>query len=567
MTARERLVGGRYRLAEKIGHGGMGQVWTAYDEQLDRRVAVKLLRTDLALTGGGSEAERGELRKRFRRECRVTAGFDHPGLVTVYDAGEDGDELYLVMQRVPGLSLADLIAEDGPLPVARAVAVAAQICAALAAVHAVPVVHRDLKPSNVMVRDDGRVVVLDLGIAAVLETGATRITRTGGVIGSPPYMAPEQALSTTVDPRSDLYALGCMLHEMVSGEAPFRAPTALGVLQRHADEPPVPLRRLRPDVPAELEALVLDLLAKQPRDRPADAQEVYRRLLPLLPPAEPDAAAALRPYGGLPDPARPYRHPLAPQPPGPVRPPSYGPPTAGSASAPRQATPDLAEACRRVPELLDAGRLSEVIDLAAQVLPAAGEGHGDQAPMVHTLRRVYARTLLVERRYRTALPEWRSLAEAAAARRGPADPEALECRREAARCLEQLGEGAAALAEYRALLPLYEARLHRGGDGDWESLFDLRERIGKLLAADGDTRGAREVLLPLLAEKERHHGPHHPEVVQLRVELEWLQRGLPTPAPADHGARPDPRSGSWPAVPPGPVPGNPYATEPPPPGR
>ncbi|WP_377269681.1 protein kinase [Peterkaempfera sp. SMS 1(5)a] len=532
---------------------------TAYDEQLDRRVAVKLLRTDLALAAGdGSETGRSELRRRFRRECRVTAGFDHPGLVTVYDAGEDGEEIYLVMQRVPGLSLADLIAEEGPLPVARAAAVAAQICGALAAVHAVPVVHRDLKPSNVMVREDGRVVVLDLGIAAVLETGATRITRTGGVVGSPPYMAPEQALSTTVDPRSDLYALGCLLHEMVAGEPPFRAPTALGVMQRHADEPPVPLRTLRPDVPAALEDLVLALLAKQPKDRPADAQEVYRRLLPLLPPAESDPAAALRPYGALPDPARPYRHPLAPQPVLPARAPAPGAGPVPAAAARPAAPPDLAEACRRVPELLDAGRLSEVVDLVAQVLPDARGQHGDQAPMVHTLRRVYARTLLVERRYRTALPEWQSLARSAAAERGPGDPEALECRREAAICLEKLGETAAALAEYRYLLPLFEAGLRQPGGGDQDRVFDLRERIGKLLAADGDLRGAQEVLLPLLADKERRYGPHHREAAQLRFELDWLRRG--SPAPGGAGSPPDPRSGSWAAAPRGPVPGNPYAS-------
>ncbi|MFJ6212666.1 serine/threonine-protein kinase [Streptomyces sp. NPDC092296] len=593
MTARERLVGGRYRLAEKIGHGGMGQVWSAYDQQLDRRVAVKLLRTDLALTAGGSETARTELRRRFRRECRVTAGFDHPGLVTVYDAGEDGDDLYRVMQRVPGLSLADLIAEEGPLPVAGAAAVAAQICAALAAVHAVPVVHRDLKPSNVMVRDDGRVVVLDLGIAAVLEPDATRITRTGGMIGSPPYMAPEQALSSTVDPRSDLYALGCMLHEMLSGEAPFHAPTALGVLRRHADDPPVPLRELRPEVPAELETLVLRLLAKQPRDRPADAQEVYRLLLPLLPAASSDPAAALRPYGALPDPARPYRHPFAPQPgartagahAGPHLSAPYPPAVAPvSAAVPPQpvGAPDLAAVCLRVPELLDAGRLSEVIDLAAQVLPAAGAQHGEHAPLVLTLRRLYARTLLVERRYRTALPEWRLLAGVAAAERGPADAEALECRRQAAGCLEELGEGAAALAEYRALLPLYQARLERGADpgpagaaalaADWDRACELRERIGRLLAADGDTEGARDTLLRLLLDKERGLGTHHPDVVRLRQDLDWLRRDRgPDPAP-----RHDPRGGSWPAVPPGsgslpgslpgpvpgPVPGNPYAAQP-----
>ncbi|WP_425554940.1 serine/threonine-protein kinase, partial [Kitasatospora putterlickiae] len=313
-----RVIGGRYHLTEKIGHGGMGQVWAGRDERLARPVAVKLLRTDhlLAATGAGpaTAAHLGpgdELRHRFLRECRTTAALDHPGLVTVFDAGEDGGELYLVMQRVPGVSLADLIAEDAPFPIERAVSVAAQLCAALAAVHAVPVVHRDLKPSNVMVREDGRTVLLDLGIATAIDPAATRLTLTGVPIGSPTYMAPEQALSAAVDPRSDLYALGCLLHEMLTGEGPFRAPTALGLLRRHVDDPPVPLRDLRPEVPAPLERLVLDLLAKRPQDRPADAQEVYGRLLPLLPAAVPVPQPR---FGPLPDPARPYRHPLQPQP-------------------------------------------------------------------------------------------------------------------------------------------------------------------------------------------------------------------------------------------------------------
>lgn len=314
-----RVIGGRYHLTEKIGHGGMGQVWAGHDERLARPVAVKLLRTDLLLAAAGgtdpTTTDRlrhgDDLRRRFLRECRTTAALDHPGLVTVFDAGEEGGELYLVMQRVPGVSLADLIAEDAPFPVERAVAVAAQLCAALAAVHAVRVVHRDLKPSNVMVREDGRTVLLDLGIATALDPEATRLTLTGVPIGSPSYMAPEQALSAAVDPRSDLYALGCLLHEMLTGEGPFRAPTALGLLRRHVDDPPVPLRDLRPEVPAALERLVLDLLAKRPGDRPADAQEVYGRLLPLLP----AAVSVPQPrFGPLPDPARPYRYPLQPQP-------------------------------------------------------------------------------------------------------------------------------------------------------------------------------------------------------------------------------------------------------------
>lgn len=533
-----RVIDGRYRLAEKIGHGGMGQVWAAYDERLDRRVAVKLLRTDLVLaaTAPGSEGRisRGdELRRRFLRECRITAALDHPGLVTVFDAGEEAGELYLVMQRIPGLSLADLLAEEAPCPVGWAVAVAAQICAALAVVHAVPVVHRDLKPSNVMVREDGRVVVLDLGIATALDVDATRLTLTGSPVGSPTYMAPEQALATTADPRSDLYALGCMLHEMLAGEAPFRAPTALGLLHRHIGEPPSPLRELRPEVPEVLEALVLHLLAKQPADRPGDVQQVYERLLPLLPPS---AAAPQPRYGSLPDPTRPYRHPHQPTPRAvPAPPPAPKP-------QPDPGAVDLTAACAELADLVASRRNAEVIDLAARLLPLAKAELGDNAPPVRTIRAIFAHTLLQERQYRAALPEYRLLAASAEAEHGPQHPMALDHRRNAATCMEHLGRGAEALAEYHALLAAYLARLEAGLDTDPDRTFELRERIGLLTASAGDMEGAWQGLVQLLFERERRLGPHHPEIRRLRQTLEQLNTHRTTGRPA-----------------PTPLPGNPYA--------
>ncbi|MDH6116662.1 serine/threonine protein kinase [Kitasatospora sp. GAS204A] len=561
-----RVIGGRYRLAEKIGHGGMGQVWAGYDERLDRRVAVKLLRTEALLAGDGPEEveeRRAELRRRFLRECRITAGLDHPGLVTVFDAGEDAGELYLVMQRLPGVGLGDLIAEEGRFPIAWAVAVAAQICAALSVVHAVPVVHRDLKPSNVMVRPDGRVVVLDLGIATALDGEHTRLTLTGVPIGSPSYMAPEQALSGAVDARSDLYALGCLLHEMLAGEEPFRAPTALGVLRRQVDDAPVPLRRLRPEVPAELEALVLELLAKPPAARPADAQTVYRRLRPLLPAPE---AGAHPGYGPAPDPTGPFRYPHQPLPGAATTLPA--PPLVSSSPpsppATQPAPTDLVAACGQVSDLLAAQRYAEVIDLAARLLPLARAAHGDGAPLVRTLRTIYARTLLQEGQYRAALPEYQLLAAAATAQDGPQADQALEHRRKAAACLEQLGRAPEALAEYRALLADHTARLTSGQDADPARCFDLRERIGLLLAGSGDTEGAWEWLLALLFDREPRLGPHHPDVQRLRQHLDQLQHhrrtgpqsALPAAA-ASPSSLPsllplDPRTGSWPTHPPAP---------------
>ncbi|MFI5531655.1 protein kinase [Kitasatospora sp. NPDC051853] len=480
-----RLVGGRYRLGERIGQGGMGQVWAGTDERLGRPVAVKLLRADRFGPAEGPAADQeGSLRRRFLRECRVTAGLDHPGLVTVFDAGEDGGELYLVMQRVPGLSLADLIDGQDPFPVERAAAVAAQLCGALGAVHAAGVVHRDLKPSNVMVREDGRVVLLDLGIATALDPAATRLTLTGVPIGSPAYMAPEQALAAGTDRRSDLYALGCLLHEMLAGQAPFRAPSALGVLRRHVDEPPTPLRELRAEVPAALEALVLELLAKRPEDRPADSRAVYARLLPLLPPAR----AELRSEPGpLPDPTAPYRYPHQPLPgPGAVPPPApdasvEGPAILPSVAVPPTAVEDLTAVCDQLSDLVAARRYAEVTELAGRLLPRARAELGDTAPLVRTVRTIHARALQTQRRY----------------------PEAL--------------------AEYRQLLA--------GAAGEPERSFELREQIGLLLARQGERRAAWQQVAELLLERERSHGPHHPDVLRLRTHLAAIGPATPPPTP------------------------------------
>ncbi|MEI5136536.1 serine/threonine-protein kinase [Streptomyces libani] len=307
-----RVIGERYELSALLGQGGMGQVWIGYDRRLDRRVGVKLLRPDRV--AGTPDGE--EMRRRFVRECRVTAQVDHPGLVTVHDAGSDDEDLYLVMQYVEGADLSDHLAEHDPYPWPWAVSVAAQLCAVLASVHAVPIVHRDLKPRNVMIRPDGSVVILDLGIASALDTDTTRLTHTGSPIGSPAYMAPEQAMGGAVGPHTDLYALGVLLHELLSGEVPFAGSTALGVLHRHLHEEPVPVRTLRPDVPEALEALVLRLLRKDPQARPADAQEVYQSLAPLLPTATIGPQAAQSPPTPLApmDPTRPFRQPHAPWP-------------------------------------------------------------------------------------------------------------------------------------------------------------------------------------------------------------------------------------------------------------
>ncbi|MGW1544050.1 serine/threonine-protein kinase [Streptomyces sp. NPDC002309] len=480
----------------------MGQVWTAYDRRLDRRVAVKLLRPDKV---AGQEAD--ELRLRFVRECRVTARVDHPGLVTVHDAGSEAEELFLVMQYVDGVDLSGHLAGRDPYPWQWAVAVAAQLCAVLSAVHAVPIVHRDLKPRNVMVKQDGTVTVLDLGVASVMDTDTTRLTHTGSPIGSPAYMAPEQAMSGAVGPYTDLYALGVLLHELLSGEVPFAGSTALGVLHRHLYEPPVPVRRIRPEVPEALEALVLRLLAKDPQHRPGSAQEVYEELSPLLPARGTPSGAAL-------DPTRPFVRPHAPWPDRartPAPQPAPVPPATGR--------PDVARAVDEVKRLLGEGRITQAVDILGAILPTAAEQHGEHSPVVRTLRKQYAATLMDDGQYRRALPELRRLADERAAEAGQADPQALRFRYEAAQCLEQLGEPAAALAAYRALLPYYE---NQYVSGDPHLALDVRRRMGHLLLAVGDRAAAHDTLARLLHDVERTSGLGHPLAVEVRRTLQWL---------------------------------------------
>lgn len=268
------MFGRRYEL-EPLSRrgGGMGEVWFGRDRQLDRPVAIKFIRVDRP--PGGERDE--QLAKRFVRESRVMARLEHPGVPAVYDCGMDGDRLYLVMQRIDGVSLASIL-DETEIPVPWAAAIAAQVCAVLAAAHAAGLVHRDLKPANLMLTAGGTVKVLDFGLAAVDSPAATKLTGTGVSVGTPAYMAPEQTEGET-GPLSDLYALGVVLDEMLAGENQFAAPSPLTSMHLHLDRSPVPLRERGLDVPEALESLVLWLLEKTPARRPPSAAVVYERLL------------------------------------------------------------------------------------------------------------------------------------------------------------------------------------------------------------------------------------------------------------------------------------------------
>ena len=267
--APERILGGRYRLRRELARGGMAAVWEAEDKVLTRRVAIKVLHPHLAGDDG--------FRTRFRREAVAAAKLAHPHIVTTYDTGRDGDFAYIVMELVEGTTIARLLKSQGPLPVARAIDVAAQVADALACAHSHGVVHRDVKPANILLREDGHVKVADFGIAKAGSGGD--LTRTGVVMGTAKYLSPEQVSGSPADAGSDIYALGIVLYEMIAGAPPFIGDTELSTAVARLTAAPGSLRDRRPDVPRSLEAVVLRSLARDPAARYQSAEELRASLL------------------------------------------------------------------------------------------------------------------------------------------------------------------------------------------------------------------------------------------------------------------------------------------------
>ena len=287
------VLGGRYALRAVLGTGGMATVWRAHDEVLGREVAVKVLSPPYA-------ADPGFL-ARFEREARHAAAVSHPRLVTVFDCGVDGGTPYLVMELVTGRTLRQVLDEVGPLPAGQAAAIAAAVCEGLEAAHAAGLVHRDIKPANIILAG-AEVKILDFGIARAEGTAAG--TATGIVLGTAAYMSPEQAAGRPAGPASDLYALGCVLFEMLTGAPPFTAESAVGLAHRQVHDDPGPPSARRPGLPASLDQMTTRLLAKDPADRPANAAAARAGLLALAPDATPVPPAA-----GVPGPPRRRRGP------------------------------------------------------------------------------------------------------------------------------------------------------------------------------------------------------------------------------------------------------------------
>ena len=263
----QRILARRYELLELIGGGGMADVYKAQDKLLDRAVAVKILHQQYA-----NDAEFVE---KFRREATAAAKLAHPNIVNIYDVGEDGGSQYIVMEYVSGPTLKEVIQQKGCLEPIEAVRIAKEIASALESAHRNNLVHCDIKPHNILVMPDGHIKVTDFGIARAVS--ASTMTYSGSVMGSVHYFSPEQAKGTVITTKSDVYSLGVVLYEMLTGQLPFNGETSVSIALKHLQEEPVPIRQLNPSIPPVLEAIVQKAMSKDPADRPSST-ELYADL-------------------------------------------------------------------------------------------------------------------------------------------------------------------------------------------------------------------------------------------------------------------------------------------------
>ena len=277
------VAAGRYAVERTLGHGGMAVVYLARDAELGRLVAVKVLADHVA----GDES----FRARFLREARLAARLSHPNVVQVYDAGEEDGVPFIVMEYIPGATLADLLAARGKLPAPEAAEIARQAALGLEHAHAAGLVHRDVKPQNLLVRTDGVVKIADFGIARAAES--SRLTQLGTILGTAAYLSPEQALGGSVGPAADVYSLGAVLYEALTGRPPFAFGSLAELAEKQRSGEIVPVRDLEPSVPDELEAIVMQCLARDPGFRPASAGEVADALGRERPTAELPAVATV----------------------------------------------------------------------------------------------------------------------------------------------------------------------------------------------------------------------------------------------------------------------------------
>jgi len=273
-TQRGHQYGGRYQIRRSIASGGMAEVFMARDALLNRPVALKLMHPEFA----GNKA----FVERFRREAQAAASINDPRIVSIYDWGSDEGTYFIVMEYVEGNTLSEIIRSSGPLDISSAVKIAADVCGGLQLAHAKGIVHRDIKPANIALTVNGQTKVMDFGIARAASDGAENVTQTGMVIGTASYFSPEQAQGRTVDARSDVYSVGVVLYEMLTGVVPFKGDSPVAVAYKHVTEDPVPPRELASDLSPELEAVVMKAMAKNPDNRYQTADQMRQDLERIL---------------------------------------------------------------------------------------------------------------------------------------------------------------------------------------------------------------------------------------------------------------------------------------------
>jgi len=260
----ERIFGDRYEVQGRIGAGGMAEVWRGHDRVLNRTVAIKTLLPQFARDASFVD--------RFRREAQAAARLNHPGIVSVYDSGTDGDTPYIVMHLIEGRTLADFLESGKTLPPMQAAKIAQEVAEALAAAHAQGVIHRDIKPANIMITRDGKVLVMDFGIARLIS-GPETAPQTSAVMGTASYLSPEQAQGQSVDARTDIYSLGVVLYEMLTGRPPFTGDSPMAIAYKQVNATPEAPSSANPEVPPELDAVVMRALSKNPANRYQTGQE------------------------------------------------------------------------------------------------------------------------------------------------------------------------------------------------------------------------------------------------------------------------------------------------------
>ena len=527
------LLAGRYRIDGLLGRGGMSEVYHGYDERLDRRVAIKVLRPPGHVPAAPDSPEAVEIldaldrdrSKRFLREIRVTAQLEHPGTPAVYNTGvetaPDGTtRLWLVMQLLRGSTLEALLNQadyqSSPFPIAWAAATAAQIAAVLADVHRVDIVHRDIKPGNVMITDGGVMKVLDFGIAILRGAGALpRLTQVDRTVGTPAYMSPEQCLGQVVTAASDIYSLGCLLLELLTGDVPFFATADTPLRSHHLNTPAPSARSRRADIPVELDTLVSSMLAKDPGARPT-AAAVYETLLSLT-------TTGPRPGGhGRPGkrPIREGRRTVTPRARSGGR---CSPRPRAGATGPKgrgrltDAEAGLLQDSARA--LLDSDRPSEAISLLEDGIERAGHDPALQLQLRHLLGAAlfyageYTRAAAVldaaGRDYRRYFP--------------PADPDVLDCAYHAGHAYAETGKPGKALPQLRFYVQ--NADTSAGGD-ETRKVLETRFVIAQLLAADGypdEALAELQAVRPLLADT---FGPDSVQVRNLDKQAARLRTPL-----------------------------------------